>query len=241
MIDIHSHLLPGIDDGAQTLDDALALARAAVAAGITLSVMTPHLHPGRYDNGLASIRAALDAFRHELALRGIPLTLRMGAEVRISPELVQMVEEEKVPYLGVCDGYSIVLLEFPHGHLTVGAEKLVEWLLARRVRPLIAHPERNKEVVRNVEKIRPYVAMGCLLQLTGASVIGRFGKPVQRCAMTLLERGWVAAVATDAHDLAHRPPNLDVARAALAAMGGGGWARSMTEHGPAHILGRPCA
>jgi len=239
MIDIHSHLLPGIDDGAQTLDESLALARAAVAAGITMSVMTPHVHPGRYDNSLASIRASLAAFRHELAVRRIPLALRLGAEVRISSDIMQMVEKAEVPYLGVCEGYSVVLLEFPHGQLMVGAEKLFEWLLARRIRPLIAHPERNKEVVRNVEKIRPYVAMGCLLQLTGASIIGRFGKPMQRCAMALLERGWVAAVATDAHDLVHRPPNLDVARDALTAMGGEEWARTMTEHGPAHLLGGP--
>ena len=237
MIDLHCHYLPGIDDGAQTLEESLDLARAAVAAGITTAVMTPHVHPGRYENNGSSIARLCAAFQRVLAHKQIPLEIRPGGEVRISADIIQMVEDEEIPFLGYADGYRIMLLEFPHSHLLLGADKLVRWLLARRIKPLIAHPERNKEVMRSVDKIAPFVESGCLLQLTGGSIIGQFGKPAQECARVLLERGWVSVVATDAHNLQHRPPNLDLARAALVELGGEALARRLTQDTPAKLIG----
>ena len=237
MIDLHCHYLPGIDDGAQTLDDALDLARAAIKAGIELAVMTPHVHPGRYENNASSITRMCAAFQQALREHDIPLELRAGGEVRISEDIVSMVEQGEVPYLGELDGYRVMLLEFPHSHLIVGAEKLVGWLLERHIRPLIAHPERNKEVMRNAEKLQPFVEMGCLLQLTGASMIGGFGKAAEECATRLIEREWVTAVATDAHNLQHRPPCLDEAYEALARIGGHHFALELTQRMPAKIVG----
>ena len=237
MIDLHCHYLPGIDDGAQTLEESLELARAAVDAGITTAVMTPHVHPGRYENNSSSIGRLCAAFQRVLVHKQIPLTIRPGGEVRISADIIQMVEDDEIPFLGCADGYRIMLLEFPHSHLLLGADKLVKWLLARRIKPLIAHPERNKEVMRNVEKIAPFVQSGCLLQLTGGSVTGQFGKPAQDCARVLIERGWASVVATDAHNLKHRPPNLDEARAALVKMGGEALARELTLDTPLRLSG----
>lgn len=236
MIDLHCHFLPGIDDGAQVLGEALDLARAAVKAGIATSVMTPHVHIGRYDNNLTSIKKSVAAFRAALRAHDIPLEIRVGGEVRIAAELMTLVEEGEAPYLGALDGHRILLLEFPHSHLMVGADKLIQWLLARKIKPLIAHPERNKDVMRNVEKIHPFVAMGCLLQVTGASLTGEFGKPAQDCAVKLLEREWVTVVATDAHNLIHRPPDLGRARKALAALAGEALAQRMTHDTPAAIV-----
>jgi protein-tyrosine phosphatase len=237
VIDLHCHYLPGIDDGAQTLEESLDLARAAVAAGITTAVMTPHVHPGRYENNASSIARLAAAFQRVLAHKQIPLTVRAGGEVRISADIIQMVEDQEIPFLGVSDGYRIMLLEFPHSHLLLGADKLVKWLLARRIRPLIAHPERNKEIMRSVDKIAPFVELGCLLQLTGGSIVGQFGKPAQDCARMLLERGWASVVATDAHNLKHRPPNLDEAYAALVDMGGEDLARTLTRDAPSKLIG----
>jgi len=236
VIDLHCHYLPGIDDGAQSLEESLDLARAAVAAGIRTAVMTPHVHPGRYENNASSIRKLCAAFQRVLAHREIALDVRAGGEVRISAEIMPMVEADEIPFLGHLDGYRIMLLEFPHSHLLVGADKLISWLLARRIRPMIAHPERNKEVMRNAQKIRPFVELGCLLQLTGASVIGQFGKPAQSCAKVLIEHGWASVVATDAHNLQHRPPNLDLARQTLVDMGGEAFAAQLTEILPARIV-----
>jgi protein-tyrosine phosphatase len=237
VIDLHCHYLPGIDDGAQTLDESLGLARAAVKAGIEMAVITPHVHPGRYQNNASSINVACAAFQQVLMDKDIPLQLRAGGEIRISEDIIPMVEEGEIPYVGELAGYRVMLLEFPHSHLTVGAEKLIEWLLDRRIRPLIAHPERNKEVMRNPDKLRPFIEMGCLLQLTGASIIGRFGEPAERCAIQLIERAWATAVATDAHNLTHRPPCLDEAYEALARIGGHTLALELTQHMPARIIG----
>lgn len=237
MIDLHCHYLPGIDDGAQTLEEALDLARAAVAAGISIAVVTPHVHPGRYENTARSIGPLRDAFQRVLEHEGIPLDVRAGGEVRISADILSMVEAGDVPSIGILDGYQVMLLEFPHSHLLTGADNLFGWLLDRRIRPLIAHPERNKEVMRNPDKIQAYVEMGCMLQLTGASVVGDFGKPAQECARRLIERGWVSVVATDAHNLRYRPPCLDRAHEALRALGGAGLARELTQDMPARIVG----
>ena len=237
MIDLHCHYLPGIDDGAQTVEEALTLARAAVRAGIHTSVLTPHVHVGRYDNTLASIQRSFAAFQKVLASHDIRLNVRIGGEVRIAPEIIPLVEQEQIPFIGQLGEDRIMLLEFPHSHLVVGGEKLIKWLLDRRIRPLIAHPERNRDVMRNVDKIGEYVGMGCLLQVTGASIIGQFGTNAQTCALALLDRNWVSVVATDAHNMQHRPPNLKLAQEALAAMGGVQYARELTEFFPARIIG----
>ena len=241
MIDLHCHYLPGIDDGAQTLEDSLELARAAVAAGIRTAVMTPHVHPGRYENKASGIGKLCAAFQRVLQHKQIPLEVRAGGEVRISADIIPMVEENEIPFIGQIDGYRVMLLEFPHSHLIVGGDKLVSWLLARRIRPLIAHPERNKDVMRNVDKIGAYVQMGCMLQLTGASIIGQFGKPAQDCARKLIERNWATVVATDAHNVRHRPPNLDLAYTALTDMGGEPFAKQLTLDMPGRIVGMSSA
>jgi protein-tyrosine phosphatase len=236
VIDLHCHYLPGVDDGAQTLTDSLQLAVAAVAAGIKTAVMTPHLYPGRYDNKLPHVRHLCEQFQRVLQHRDIPLEIRPGAEVRITPEVMPMVDAGEIPFLGTMNGYHILLLEFPHGNLIAGAEKLIAWLLKRGIRAMIAHPERNKDVMRNVTKIGPYVDMGCLLQLTGASLIGAFGKAVQDCALEIIRRRWADVVATDAHDIAKRPPCLDVAYQELVRLRGERYARELTQDTPSRIL-----
>lgn len=236
MIDIHCHLLPGIDDGAQTLDEALAMARLAVANGITESVLTPHVHPGRYENTRASVGAAVDRFREALAAHKIPLAVHAAGEVRIGPELVRMVAEDQVPWLGSHGGYRLVLLEMPHSHIPQGADKLVAWCLQQGIRPVIPHPERNKDVVRDIEKIAPLVGLGCFLQVTAGSVAGDFGEPARQRAVELLTRGWVQFLASDAHDTRHRVPELMPGRDAAAAIVGeqGAW-KLVLDH-PRRIL-----
>lgn len=236
MIDLHCHLLPGIDDGPQSMAEAVALARHAVQSGISGSVVTPHIHHGRYENTQGSIKAAFDLFSCELKALGIPLQLGFGAEVRIGPEIVEMVEENEIPFLGRLEGYRILLLEFPHGHIPLGSEKLVMWLLSRKIRPMIAHPERNKDVLKNVERIRPYVELGCLLQLTAGSVAGLFGPPPMKTASLILERGWAFALATDAHNLEHRPPEMEAGRQAAEKIVGTADSFRLVHENPASLL-----
>src|ERR1035437_533698 len=216
MIDLHCHLLPGIDDGPETLDEALCLAQFAVQHGIRRAVVTPHIHPGRYDNDLVTILPVFEAFKTALAARDIPLELGFAAEVHVDPAILTLVAEERMPFLGQVGEFRIILLEFPHGHIPVGSEKLVDWLLQHQIRPIIAHPERNKDIIRNWRKIAPFVSMGCWLQVTAGAMAGDFGPFARETAETLLEQGWVKLPATDAHNLEHRPPDMEAGRQAAA-------------------------
>ncbi len=237
MIDLHCHLLPGIDDGAQNIEDALALARYAVEHSITHAVMTPHIQPGTYDNCAETIEQHVRSFQIQLDEHGIALKIAAGAEVRICSELLEMVPMGQIPFLGKLDGYDIMLLEFPHSHIPPGSDQLVRWLLKQHIRPLIAHPERNKAMHADPDKIAPFVSMGCLLQLTAGSVVGRFGELSRSCADYYLGRGWVEVLATDAHNLQYRPPELKNSMQAAAKLIGDDAAHALVYENPIAIAG----
>jgi protein-tyrosine phosphatase len=236
MYDLHCHLLPGIDDGPQTLEEALAMARLAVAEGIRKSVVTPHLHVGRWENDRASIEVAVGAYRNALAAAGIKLEIGFAAEVRCDYDIIPYVEAGRVPFLGTLEGAKVMLLEFPHGHMPVGGDKLVAWLRGHGIRPMIAHPERNKELMRDLAKLQPYVDAGCFLQLTADAVAGGFGPVCQARALEMLERGWVTIMASDAHDSDARPPRLRPGVARAAEVIGERAARDLVEAMPRRIV-----
>ncbi len=236
MIDLHCHLLPGIDDGPATLAEALAMARLAVAHGIREARVTPHLHVGRWENDRARIAAAVDSFRMELESAGISLEVSFAAEVRASYDILPLIEEGRVPFVGALGGHKVLLLELPHGHVPVGADKLVDWLLAHGIRPMIAHPERNKDILRDADKILPFVRQGCLLQLTADAVAGGFGEDCAARARQFLEEGWVTVLASDAHDTELRPPRITPGREAAARIVGEEEAARLVEENPARLL-----
>src|SRR5450631_4282600 len=236
MIDLHCHFLPGIDDGAETLADGLAMARAAAADGITYSVMTPHINPGRYENTRSTIEQAFKDFRLALRKAHIPLNIGMAAEVRLSSDIVALLSQNEVPFLGEMDSYRIMLLEFPHTHITPGADKLVERLLKLGIRPLIAHPERNQDVIRDLSKIEPFVEMGCFLQITAGALEGRFGRAPQRRALQLLELDVFKILASDAHNLDGRRPALREGMEAAARVVGAQAAHDLVNRNPRMIL-----
>lgn len=236
MIDIHCHLLPGIDDGPDTLDQAVALARIATHNGITHSVVTPHIHPGRYKNSKAVISAAYEAFRRTLTKQNIQLQLGFAAEVRLSPEVLQLVAQEDLPFYGEIEGYRILLLELPYSHVPPGSDKLVRWLLDHKIRPLIAHPERNKGIMGNIDHVKPFIELGCLFQVTAGSVAGQFGAAAQHTANQLLEMDCVTLLASDAHNIKHRPPQLDHGRDAAAAIVGKQKAAELVYDNPRTIV-----
>lgn len=237
MIDLHCHFLPGVDDGAQDAEEALGLARASVAQGIRVAVLTPHLHPGRYSAGRGRLRAVFDDFVRLLAVRGVPLDLHLACEMRICAESVALLRAGQVAFVGRVGGARVLLVEFPHDRLPPGSLELMRHLVAQGIRPLIAHPERNRAVMRQPELVRPFVDAGCWLQLTAASVTGEFGAGAQRAARHLVEEELAWLLATDAHNLAHRPPRLAEGRAVLVDWVGESIARRMVSDRPAQILG----
>lgn len=235
MIDLHSHLLPGIDDGAPDLATALELAKIAVSDGITHMVCTPHIHPGRYDNTIETIQQALAELQQGLIEHQIDLVISAAAEVRFGMELMVAVRQNSIPFLGEWQGQPVLLLEFPHGEIPFGAEHLTAWLLQQGIKPLIAHPERNKGLLRAPNKITPFLEQGCLLQVTAGAVAGRFGKPAQRLAHALLVEGAVTILASDAHNIEYRPPILSEGKAAASALIGEAAAQRLVLDNPWQI------
>ena len=186
MIDLHSHILPGIDDGARSLDIALEMARQAVDNGVTHMVCTPHMHKGYFDNTYASIESTFKTFEQNVALHKIPITLSFAAEVRVNELIPIWHKQNELPFLGALGNKRILLLEMPHSHLPQGLDLLVKWLLKNNVQPLIAHPERNRELLSEQHKFLWLQRLGCKFQATAGALTGRFGENIQQFATTLL-------------------------------------------------------
>ncbi len=237
MIDLHCHFLPGVDDGPDTLEESLALARAAVADGITHSVFTSHVDPELYGNQRSTLTPVFAAFNQQLAEQGIALQTRLGGEARLCPELLDLIAQDEVPFLGEVDGWRILLLEFPHQLIPVGSDRFIHAMLRQKIRPLIAHPERNKAIMAHPERVDDFCDAGCWLQLTAGSIAGRFGSKCQEVAHTLIEQGHHCLAATDAHNLGSRPPYLSEARQALTERYGPAVAQRMVVERPGQIFG----
>jgi len=236
MIDIHCHLLPGIDDGPETMEQSLELAAFAVKNGITHSVVTPHIYPGRWDNEAKSISVSVEKFRQALKDNYIPLELGMAGEVRVSLEALQMVNKQQIPFLGKWGDNYVVLLEMPHSHIPTGIEQMIGWLMQHNVRPMIAHPERNKDILKRLHKVQPLIDAGCLFQVTSGSAAGRFGSTAKQRARELLEMGVVTVLASDAHNIKRRPPDLRLGRDAAAEVIGMDMANKLVADNPWKIV-----
>ena len=232
MIDIHCHLLPGMDGGPPDLGAVLALAQALVADGVTQVVCTPHVYPGRFENRRSSIADEFDAFASQLAQTGLPLRLSWAGEVRLTPEVLDLLPRQELPYLGRHNGRYTMLLEMPDSQIPLGADRFVRLLMAAGVQPVLVHPERNRAVMVQPSRLQSLLDEGCALQVTAGSLLGDFGISAQSTAVDLLARGWVDAVASDAQNLTSRRPRMGAAAAWLAQQGGVELAQRLTFDGP---------
>ena len=202
-VDIHCHLLPGIDDGAKDWDESLAMARLAVEDGTATIIATPHQLGSFSANGGDAIRRLVAELQQRLDAARIPLKVLPGADVRIEPELVERLTRGEVLTLG--DHRRHVLLELPH-ELYLPLEPLLEQLSRRKITGILSHPERNQGILRQPEVLAPLVEAGCLLQTTAGSLCGSFGPVCQQFCEWLLAEGMVHFVATDAHGVRSRRP-----------------------------------
>lgn len=232
MIDLHCHMLPGIDDGAPDLETALAMARIAVADGITMTACTPHIYPGLFENTAESIAQAMAALQTDLQQAGIPLELTYGADIQLVPELVQCLRGGSYPTI---HGSRYFLFEPPHHTVPVRFEESIFDAMTSGFVPVITHPERLTWL--DDEHYPWFVAaarQGAWLQLTAGAVTGRFGRRARYWAERFLDDGLVAILATDAHEPEHRPPLLAEGREAAAARVG-------PEEADRLVIGRPKA
>ena len=213
MIDLHCHMLPGIDDGAPNREVALAMARCAAADGITHVACTPHIYPGLYENHRDGIAAAIDAFRAVLAEEDIALTLVIGADTHLTPDLLDGIRNRRIPTL---NDTRYLLFEPPHHVAPPRLEESVFNLMAAGIVPVVTHPERLSWIDTHYAVFGRLVHGGALMQITAGSVTGRFGRRPKYWAERMLDEGQVHLLATDAHHIDKRPPLLAEARDAAA-------------------------
>lgn len=237
MIDLHTHILFDIDDGAQSLEVSVEMARLALADGVSCMAATPHgraaLQPGsRYS--VARLRRRLEALRAALQAAGLPLEIVAGTEIYGEGDMVGRLRSgDLLPYAGS----HAVLVEFPSGIVPTSLEQIIFGLQLAGYRVVVAHPERIHFVQDDPNRLIPLIERGALLQLTGDALIGAQGRRLQRLAETLLNHRLIQLIASDCHGPHFdRMPNMGQARRAAAALVGEATADRLTRATPAAIL-----
>lgn len=209
MIDLHSHILPGIDDGAKDLETSLEMARIAVADGTTLLACTPHIKPPIYNNAAPDITRATATLQEELDKNGIELGLIVGADIHLTANLLHLLESGTAPTLS---GTRYFLLEPSHDVMPPHIDRFCAAIIEHGYIPVLTHPERLAWINQHYDVICRLDALGVVMQLTAGSITGLFGKTVQHWADRMLAEGRVDIIASDAHDTRHRPPVLSKSR-----------------------------
>ena len=235
MIDIHTHILPGLDDGAQDLEAALQMAQAAAADGIDRIIATPHVITGSFDYSREQILTAVNQLNAEITARQIPVQILPGGEYRLEADLPARLRAGNV--LTLNDSRAYLLVELPSSLLPPDYERFIYDIQVQGIIPIIAHPERNKVIMKNPAILKKMTDRGIMAQLTTASVTGDFGKEIHKCARQLIEQGSVQFLASDAHTHeGHRSLNLSGARDTIKKDYGDVYAQVLVEENPSRLI-----
>lgn len=231
MIDIHCHLLPGIDDGPTQMGTSIDMCRMAVKDGISHIVATPHYRCQDIPT-VQDIREKVGLLQEEIRKNNIPLQLSMGADIRLTYELLQCMEQKALPSI---NGSRYFLLELPD-LLPPHFDNLIFEAKIKGYIPIITHPERNYSLLASPEKTAIVRESGALIQLTAMSITGDFGKPIRRYSYALLEADAVDFVASDAHNTDRRVPVLSRAYRVVASEFGQETADRLFIHNPKAVV-----
>ena len=221
MIDIHCHLIPAVDDGPGTVEQAVEMAKRAASEGVTAIVVTPHAFHPQFETGELNVQHAASTLQTILHKEGIALDLYPGQEIRVFGNLVEALEKGEALSLA---GSRYVLVEFPSDSVPAYAEKLFFDLQTEGYTPVIAHPERNKEFATNPKRLMDFVSSGALSQITNGSLTGEFGQNVKDLSFAFLRNGLSHVIASDAHSTGRRTFYWTAAEAAvIAELGQDAW------------------
>jgi protein-tyrosine phosphatase len=230
VIDLHSHVLAGVDDGARTLDESLGILRAAAEDGITRIAATPHVRAD-YPTSPETMEQGVDALNRAAREAGVPIEVLPGGELDL--ELAAGLDDATLRRFGVGGNPAVLLLECPYYGWPLDLRDFVFRLEMRGFSALLAHPERNPDVQADPELLRPLVDAGVLVQITAASVDGRLGSGARRTSRALLDAELVHLIASDAHAPELRAVGMAAAAAAVA---DDDLARWLTEDVPAAVV-----
>lgn len=209
MIDIHSHILPNLDDGAKHMEESVAMAKQAANEGIDTIVATPHHKNGRYDNPKDSIIQAVAELNNRLQTEQVPVTILPGQEIRIFGEMVHGFDKGELLQLNESSGYAFI--ELPTNHVPRYTEQLLFDLQVNDITPIIVHPERNTQLLEHPSTLYEFVRNGTLTQITAASLVGKFGKKIKKFTHELVENNLTHFIASDAHNTTSRGSNMQEA------------------------------
>jgi protein-tyrosine phosphatase len=237
MIDIHHHLLWGLDDGASSIELSLDMAKMAAADGITHIVCSPHAN-GQYEYPPDVVAAKIAELQDLLNSQQIPLTLGRGCDFHLSYENIQAAQEDPARYSINSLGY--LLVEIPDYGLPRGLAEVFYQMQIVGLTPILTHPERNKTLQTEQALLKEWLRAGVLIQVTAGSVVGRMGKKAERMAHELLANRWVHFLATDAHNTTSRPPKMQEAFDIVAKKYGPDYAHLLCNSNPlAAFMGKP--
>jgi protein-tyrosine phosphatase len=213
VIDLHCHILPGIDDGAPDIETSLEMARMAESDGIEVIACTPHMMPGVYDNRGPAVRRAISALQQRLDEEGISIRLTTGADVHLQSDLAGKLKDGELLSLG---DTRYFLFEPPHHVAPPRLEDAIFDVMSAGYMPILTHPERLTWIESHYDVMKRIVRAGGWMQITCGSLTGRFGKRPKYWAERMVDEGLVHILATDAHNLRNRKPSMASARDAVA-------------------------
>ncbi|HEY5479577.1 MAG TPA: CpsB/CapC family capsule biosynthesis tyrosine phosphatase [Gaiellaceae bacterium] len=212
MVDLHSHILPGIDDGARSLEESVEVALAAARDGTTVMAATPHVRDD-FPTAVTTMERLVLELSQILREKGVELQLLGGAEIAI--QNLQALDSDELRRFGLGGNPHYLLVEFPYLGWPLSLATEIWNLTQRGITPVIAHPERNPQVQQDTRQMAPLVAAGALVQLTAASVDGRLGRRCRKAAEELIAAGNAHLIASDAHWPGLRRAGTSGAAAAL--------------------------
>ena len=234
MIDIHSHILPGVDDGADDMESALEMAALSAESGVTVLAATPHSSAFRNQNLWDEVLIErMKEFKTKVEEKKIPLRIVPGMEIFCNSETVKYLKQRKL--IGLC-GSDYPLVEFSFMDYADQATEILEDICSMGMRPVVAHPERYEYVQEDPTLLNYWSRIGCLMQVNRGSLLGRFGRREQHLAIELVERGFAAAVASDAHSPLIRTPWMEDVRNLLSQEFSPAYARMLLLENPRRIL-----
>ncbi|MGF6953414.1 protein-tyrosine phosphatase [Neobacillus sp. B4I6] len=234
MIDLHCHILPGVDDGARDLSESIEMAKKAVEQGIHTIIATPHHLNNRYENPKQTIIDRVRELNKILLDEKIDLNVLPGQETRIYGEMVEGYETGEILPI---DNTQYVLVEFSSSHVPRYTEKLFYDLQMKGLIPVIVHPERNQEIIERPELLYKLVKKGALTQVTAASVCGDFGKKIKTFSLQLIEANLIHFIASDAHNTSNRTFKMREAFSIIQAKYGNDMVYLLEENGELMIEG----